>query len=107
MIWVKKRRIFLGAEELGGMMERLNHAFREMGMESDFYCMERDPFFAEMDDRPILKKYRIHTDKKKNATGEWEKSLWSIFQMCDILHLFFYVLFRYDLFIYIYGRGIF
>lgn len=102
-----KKKIFLGTQELGGMMERLNDAFREMGIKSDFYCIEKDPFFEEKNDRPILKKYRFHTDKKKYAVKEWEKTLWSIFQMWDILHVFFHVLFRYDLFIYIYGQGMF
>ena len=104
---MKKRRIFLGVLELGGMMERLNNAFHEMGMESDFYCVENDFFFGEKNDKPILKKYRVHTSRKKNAAREWEKTLWSVFQMWDILHAFFYVLLRYDLFIYIYGRGMF
>lgn len=104
---MKSERIFLGAEELGGMMERLNNAFQKMGIDSDFYCVEQDPFYGEKNDKSILRKYRVHTDKKKIAKSEWEKTLWSFFQMWDILHVFIYVLFRYDLFIFIYGRGMF
>lgn len=105
----KKGRIFLGLQEVCGMMSRLNNAFHEMGIESDFYCMVSDPFFSEKEnvDPPVLRKYRIHTNKFNHASRECEKSLWSFFQMLDILHIFFHILFRYDKFIFIFGHGIF
>lgn len=40
----RKRRIFLGAQEISGMMERLNNAFHDMGIESDFYCIPEYAF---------------------------------------------------------------
>ena len=103
-----KKRIFLGLQEIAGIMEKLNDAFHEIGIESDFYCIEKYAFASEKKkDMPLLRKYRIHTDKKKCAAGEWEKTWWSIFQMFDILHVFFHALLRYDCFLYIYGRGMF
>lgn len=106
---MKRRKIFLGVQEIAGMMERLNNAFHEMGMESDFYCIEKYGFTpgTEKKDMPVLHKYRIHTEKKMCCTKEWKKTWWSFWQMWDILYVFFHVLFRYDIFIYIYGRGLF
>ena len=55
----------------------------------------------------LLKKFYIHSDKRCNATNEYEKNWWYFLQMWDILYIFFYVLFKYDLFIYIFGHGMF
>lgn len=105
----KQKKIFLGVQEIAGMMERLNNAFREMGMESDFYCMDKYTFTSEQkkNNTSILKKFYIHSDKRCNATNEYEKNWWYFLQMWDILYIFFYVLFKYDLFIYIFGHGMF
>lgn len=105
----KRIRVFLGVQEIAGVMERLNNAFHELGVKSDFYCIEKYAFSTEDEkkDMPILRKYRIHTENKMRVTKEWKKTWWSFFQMLDILHIFFHALFRYDLFIYIYGRGMF
>lgn len=103
----RKRRIFLGAQEISGMMERLNNAFHDMGIESDFYCIPEYAFDLGKKDLPVLRKFRIHTKKKKYAVGERAKAWWSFLQMWDILRVFVYALFRYDCFIYIYGNGIF
>ena len=104
---MKKRRIFLGVQEIAGMMERLNNAFHDMGIESDFYCIPEYAFDFGKKDVPVLKKFRIHTKKKKYAVGERAKAWWSFLQMWDILHVFAYAFFRYDSFIYIYGNGMF
>ena len=103
----RKRRISLGAQEISGMMERLNNAFHDMGIESDFYCIPEYAFDLGKKDVPVLRKFRIHTKKKKYAVGERAKAWWSFLQMWDILRIFVYALFRYDCFIYIYGNGIF
>lgn len=103
-----KGKIFLGAQEVCGMMNRLNNAFHEMGIESDFYCIGKDPYFLEKeDDMLIIKRYRIHTDKMNHTSKKCEKFLWSFFQMLDVLHIFFHVLFKYDKFVFIFGHGIF
>lgn len=71
---MKKRRIFLGVQEIAGMMERLNNAFHDMGIESDFYCIPEYAFDFGKKDVPVLKKFRIHTKKKKYAVGERAKA---------------------------------
>lgn len=78
-----------------------------MGIESDFYCIPEYAFDLGKKDVPVLRKFRIHTKKKKYAVGERAKAWWSFLQMWDILRVFVYALFRYDCFIYIYGNGIF
>lgn len=106
----RNRRIFLGVQEIAGMMERINNAFHEIGIESDFYCMNRYGFApdkVEKENKPILKKYQIHFDKIVQATKEYKKNWWFFLQMWDILHIFFHVLFRYDEFIFIFGHGMF
>lgn len=97
----------MGVQEIAGMMERLNNAFHDMGIESDFYCIPEYAFDLKKRDMPILRRFRIHTKKKKYATEERVKAWWSFLQMWDILSVFVYALFRYDSFIYIYGNGIF
>ena len=107
---MKSNRIFLGCQEISGMMERLNNAFHELGIKSDFYCMDKYGFATEEMEKetlPILKKFRIHTDKRMESVGTKWENWWYFLQMWDILHIFFYVLFRYDKFIYIFGHGMF
>lgn len=104
------KRIFLGTQEIAGMMERLNNAFNKMGITSDFYCMDKYGFASEnasYTNMRILKKYQIHTDKRIQATKDYERNWWYFLQMWDILHIFFHVLFRYDYFVYIFGHGMF
>lgn len=106
----KQRKIFLGVQEIAGIMERLNNAFHEKGIISDFYCMDKYRFTAEnkeKDNINLLKKYYIHSEKRIQATKEVERNWWYFLQMWDILCIFFYVLFRYDDFIFIFGHGMF
>jgi len=105
----RNRRIFLGVQEISGMMERLNNAFHELKLKSDFYCMYGYSFSSgnETNDLAILRKYQMHTEKMERATKKCAKNAWLFLQMLDILHIFFYVLFQYDFFIYIFGHGMF
>lgn len=106
----KQRRIFLGVQEIAGIMERLNNAFRDMGVKSDFYCMDTYGFASdklEGEQHKILRKYKIHTNNRIQAKKEYERNWWYFLQMWDILYIFFRVLFKYDEFIYIFGHGMF
>lgn len=104
---MKRKKIFLGVQEIAGVMERLNNAFHEMGIESDFYCMDNYEFGFDKKDKAILRKYQIHSNKRIHATKEYMRNWWYFLQMWDILHIFFHVLFRYDEFIFIFGHGMF
>lgn len=104
---MKDKRIFLGTQEIAGMMQRLDNAFHDMGIESDFYCMSDYKFASGKKNKAILRKYWLHTDKIIHATKGYEKKCWSFLQMWDILYVFFNVLFRYDVFIFIFGHGMF
>ncbi len=101
------KKIFLGVQEIAGMMERLNNAFHEMGIESDFYCMDNYEFGSDKKDKAILRKYKIHSNKRIHATKEYMRNWWYFLQMWDIVYIFFHVLFRYDAFIFIFGHGMF
>lgn len=103
----KQRKIFLGVQEIAGMLERLNNAFHEMGLRSDFYCMDRYSFVSEQDNKTILRKYQIHSDKRVRAKSEFERNWWYFLQMWDILHVFLYALLRYDDYLFIFGHGMF
>ena len=105
-----KRRVFLGVQEIAGIMERLNNAYHEAGIQSEFYCMDDyafSPDELERKEHSILKKYKIHTNKRIQAQKEYERNWWYFLQMWDILYIFIYVLFKYDDFIYIFGHGMF
>ncbi len=103
----KQKKIFLGVQEIAGVMERLNNAFHEIGIESDFYCMDNYEFGSDKKDKAILRKYQIHSNKRIHTTKEYMRNWWYFLQMWDILHIFFHVLFRYDEFIFIFGHGMF
>ncbi len=106
----KNRRIFLGVQEIAGIMERLNNAFHKMEIKSDFYCMSKYSFTsekAEKNELKIFQKFHIHSEKRIQSTKEYERNWWYFLQMWDILYIFFYVLFKYDSFIYIFGHGMF
>lgn len=106
----RDKRIFLGVQEISGMMERLNNAFHELEMKSDFYCMYGYNFVPENradDNVDILRKYRMHTQRINRTTRKYERIWWDFLQMLDIFHIFFHVLFQYDLFIFIFGHGMF
>lgn len=105
-----KKKIFLGMREIAGMMGRLNNAFHEMGIESDYYCMDGYAFAAEnekKEENAIIRRYRKYTDKINQFDNEYIKKWWRFLQMWNILHLFFRALFNYDCFIYIFGDGMF
>lgn len=105
-----KRRVFLGVQEIAGIMERLNNAYHEAVIQSEFYCMDDyafSPDELERKEHSILKKYKIHTNKRIQAQKEYERNWWYFLQMWDILYIFIYVLFKYDDFIYIFGHGMF
>lgn len=107
---LSNRKIFLGAQEIAGMMERLNNAFHDMGIESDYYCLYQYKFALgteEKKDSAILRKYRKYTDKIGQTTNKYIEEWWHFLQMGSVLHLFFHALFKYDFFIYIFGHGMF
>lgn len=105
-----KKRIFLGAQEIAGMMLRLNNAFHEMGIESDYYCLYRYEFNVENSSKfanKYLKKHRKHVISRTNAKSKFVKEIYLWLQMFDIIHIFVYALFNYDYFLYIFGHGMF
>lgn len=104
---MKKNKIFLGAQEIAGMMERLNNAFHKMGIKSDFFCLYGYDYANQENELPILNKYRIHTQKRMSAKNLKEKKKWDILQMIDILYIFIYSIFHYNCYLYIFGHGMF
>ena len=52
---MKKNKIFLGAQEIAGMMERLNNAFHQMGIKSDFFCLYGYDYSNRANELPIVK----------------------------------------------------
>lgn len=105
---MKKHKIFLGAQEIAGVMRRIDGAFKDMGYRCDYYCLYEYEFNEyDCSKLPLLKKYRRHTNRIRNTDNLWKKRLWGIMQMFDILHIWFHSLFVYTDFIYIFGHGMF
>lgn len=107
---MSSKRIFLGVQEIAGMMERLNNAFHDMGIKSDFYCMYDYSFVAKRDnikEPDILIRYRKHTNMIRQAKNRNLKRFWYLFQMIDIIGILFYSIIHYDKYIYVFGHGMF
>ena len=105
-----KYRIFLGVQEIAGMMERLYNAFKEKDITCDFYCMYDYDFSTAgipQHTPQILKRYRKHTNKIRSTDNRNIKRFWYLFQMVDIIVILFYSLIHYDQYIYIFGHGMF
>lgn len=103
----RKIRVFLGAQEIAGMMERLNNAFHDMGIKSDFWCLAKYKFSDEQDVPWIIKRFFYHSEKRSQSTTVREKKHWDKLQLIDIIIIFVYAIVNYDYFIYIFGHGLF
>lgn len=107
---MKRDRIFLGVQEIAGMMERIDLAFHELGIESEFFCMASYGFSSddmEKKDQKILKKFRVHTNIIKKEKEGIKKNYYYFLQLLDILHIFLYSITHFDAFIFIFGHGMF
>ncbi len=105
---MKEHRIFLGAQEIAGMMKRVNNAFKDMGYKCDYYCLNEYVFDKNgYEPLPQMKKYRRHMERIQNTNSLLKKALLYIVQMFDILNIFVYTLFVYTDYIYIFGNGLF
>lgn len=107
---MKKYRIFLGAEEIAGMMERLNYGFRQNGISSDFYCMFNF-FFKDIEksnnNSHIFRRFRKHVEKRGASSNKIIREYYEILKTIDILLLLIVSICKYNVFIYIYGHGLF
>lgn len=101
--------IFLGTQDIAGMMARLTKAFTEIGIDNHFFEM-KEYYFRDQerkDELWCMKSFMYHTDKIRNATNDLSKKLWTFLQMIDCILIFIYALLHYNEFIYIFGDGIF
>lgn len=102
-------KIFLAPCEIAGTMERLHNAFSNLGIKSDFFCLNEYKFGDSH--QPVSKrlknywKYQEYSKRKKNNI--LVKNLMEIAAMFDVLSLFVYSLFNYNAYIYIFGMGLF
>lgn len=109
----KDYKIFLGTQEIAGVMLRMHNAFDKMGISNDYYCVPEYAYHAEQERayrNKELKYYDAHTEhvKKMYWAGHRVRfRLWQLVQMFDVLWIFLKSLFRYDAYIYIFGRGLF
>lgn len=107
---MKKYRIFLGAQEIAGMMERLNYGFRQNGIDSDFYCMTNF-FFKDINksnnNSRIFRRFRKHVEKRGASSNKYVREYYEILKTIDILLLFIVLICKYNIFIYVFGHGLF
>lgn len=106
---MKKIKIFMGAQEIGGKMGILCEAFKKIGIQAEYFCLYE---YVAGDKKlsnnsVILKIYKFHTEKIRGTKKRFVKRLWGICQMVDTLILFVYALAKYNTYIYIAGHGIF
>lgn len=108
----KEYRIFMAAQEIAGIMSRLNNEFHEMGIRSDHYWLYdyNGTFYEDNNtgEKPRgFERYLKHTQKIRSAKRPLAKSWWTFIQMLDTLYILFYAICTYNHFIYIFGRGMF
>jgi len=105
----KNLSVFLGPREIAGMMERLNNAYRELGFRSDFFCLMDYKFGSHGETNSFwgLKLYKRHAKKRTNTNNTFFVGVYEILKAIDTVIIFIYVLANYDVFIYIFGQGIF
>lgn len=107
---MKNYRIFLGAQEISGIMERMNAAFRRKGIDSDFYCMFKYSF-KDIDESNnnsrIFRQFRKHVEKRGASSNKYVREYYEILKTVDILLLFIASICKYNVYIYIYGHGLF
>ncbi|MCI8918681.1 MAG: hypothetical protein HFH29_07930 [Eubacterium sp.] len=110
---LKDYRIFLGTQEIAGVMLRLHNAFDDLGITNSYYCVPEYVYgTAEGGEykNEELRHYDRHTEHVKKmywANHRIRFRLWQLVQMFDVLWIFIKALFRYNAFIYIFGRGLF
>lgn len=105
----EKLKILMAPGEIAGTMGRLQNAFEGMGIKCDFFCLSEYKFSDSS--KPQSKrlknywKYREYAKRDKNNIVI--KCLLGLIAEFDILSLYIYSLFNYDIYIYIFGHGLF
>lgn len=103
--------IFIGAQEISGMFNRINKGFHKMGIKSDFFCLY-EYVFGDVEDNtiPVFTKYKAHTKKLRLAIQEKTKvkeRYYRILQAIDSIKILIYAMKHYNCFLYCFGHGIF
>lgn len=106
----RKYKIFLGTQEIAGMMLRLHKGFDELQIKNDFYCFCDYPFDC-IDTNYFhsffLSRFRKHTRQIDESKNKVCRITLVFLQMIDILLIFVLSLLKYNAYIYIYGHGMF
>lgn len=110
---MSQEKIFIGTVEICGIMAKLNHAYSDMGIDSDMFCLK--PYIyagcnKRIYENPKLVQYfrmskqiSIYRTQKRIALMR----ILQIVEMLVILKIFIYVLWHYTSFIYLFSQGLF
>lgn len=105
----KTLKIFLAPCEIAGTMERLQNAFSNLGIKSEFFCLSEYKFSDNK--KPISKRlknyWRYREYSRRENNNILIKCLLEIIGEFDILLLYIYSLYNYNTYIYIYGTSLF
>lgn len=103
-------KVFIGAQELSGLFNRLNNAFHDLNIESDYYCLYQYTFEINNSSKhsmKLLARHRRHVLARTKSKSCFMKELFLLLQMIDIISIYIYALRRYDYYIYMFGHGMF
>ena len=113
IILKKEYSICIGTMEICGIMRKLNHAYRDMGIKSDCYLLHPISNIIEKDAayyNPILISYQKIQNKIRKSLFYGQKirmRLWQILEVFVLLKVFFYTLMNYDAYIFLYSQSFF
>lgn len=101
-------KIFMGPQEIAGIMGRLHKAFDDMGIINEYVCLCKHKF--AYDELPTSKKLKMYWKYRRLQEEGKNKILLFFLEIgaaYDVLLLFIYSLLNYNAYIYIYGHGLF
>lgn len=101
----------MGAQEIAGMLGRLNRAFDDLGIKSEYYWLynyKANYAYEDSNNKPKgFQRYLKHTKKIRATQNKFLRFWWTFLQMWDTLYIFFHAIRTYNDFLYIFGHGMF
>lgn len=103
---MKKQRVYIGPVEISGFFSNLANAMRSNGIDATFISFSEHQYNYEIEDDPFL----IHWIKRfsHNVINSFSviKVFWQIMREIAVFCFFLKAIFRYDVFIFVYGNSL-
>ncbi len=109
---MKKRKVFLGTQEIGGILLKIHKELDRRGIENTFLCFWEYPFAgkneSEYKNKELESYFKCVERSRKYKGKSIVKSRVALFmEMLSVLVIYIKALLRYDTFFFVYGQGMF